>query len=70
MGSSQLHILFLITLELTFCGSLLKKEQSESWPGVSGELEIEPYLAPHSQAWQSHPVARTGSGKGEAKIIW
>ena len=71
MDSSQLHILFLITLELTFCRLLIKERAKQELATSVWKLEIELYHALSNQAWQSpHGSQEKDLGAVKAKIVW
>ena len=64
MDSSQLRILFLITLELTFCRPLVKEraEQELTRSGLEARNRTIPALS--NQAWQSPPSSQERLGQG------
>lgn len=68
MGSSQLHVLFFITVELTFCRLLSKEGANQELAG--GGLEAENRTIPCPQTWQGPTAARRDLGEVKAKSIW
>lgn len=64
MDSSRLRILFLITLELTFCQLLVKEraEQELTRSGLEARNRTIPALS--NQAWQNPPSSQERLGQG------